>query len=127
MTTTKEIPAEETANREIVTTRLFDAPRELGFRAWEEPKLLVRWWDPKASIVEPERISFTDKLDEDGQPSREAFMLAIATFEDHEGKTKLTARALHYTDANRDKHEQMGFHKGWGEMLERLEAHVTKP
>lgn len=36
-----------TADREIVITRLFDAPRELVFRAWTEPQHLVHWWGPK--------------------------------------------------------------------------------
>jgi uncharacterized protein YndB with AHSA1/START domain len=35
------------ADREIVTTRLIDAPRELVFRAWTAPDHLVRWWGPK--------------------------------------------------------------------------------
>jgi len=35
------------ANREIVTTRVFDAPRELMFRAWTEPEHLAKWWGPK--------------------------------------------------------------------------------
>jgi uncharacterized protein YndB with AHSA1/START domain len=33
--------------REIVTTRVFDAPRELVFRAWTEAEHLSRWWGPK--------------------------------------------------------------------------------
>ncbi|HME73333.1 MAG TPA: SRPBCC domain-containing protein [Myxococcota bacterium] len=36
-----------TADREIVTTRIFDAPRELVFKAWTEPERLVRWWGPR--------------------------------------------------------------------------------
>ncbi|MDZ4684796.1 MAG: SRPBCC family protein [Planctomycetaceae bacterium] len=35
-----------TAEREIVTTRLIDAPREKVFRAWTEPEHLQRWWGP---------------------------------------------------------------------------------
>lgn len=33
--------------REIVLTRIFDAPREAVFQAWTEPKQLARWWGPK--------------------------------------------------------------------------------
>jgi len=40
------IPADDYASREIVTTRVFDAPRELVFRAWTDPKALVKWWGP---------------------------------------------------------------------------------
>ena len=31
---------------EIVSTRIFDAPRELLFRAWTEPNHLKNWWGP---------------------------------------------------------------------------------
>ena len=33
--------------RELVLTRIFDAPRELVFRMWTDPKHLARWWGPK--------------------------------------------------------------------------------
>ena len=33
--------------RELVITRIFDAPRELVFKAWTEPERLMRWWAPK--------------------------------------------------------------------------------
>lgn len=39
------------AEREIVLTRVFDAPRELVFRAWTEPERLVRWWGPNGFTV----------------------------------------------------------------------------
>jgi uncharacterized protein YndB with AHSA1/START domain len=32
--------------RTIVISRLFDAPRELVFRAWTDPAHLERWWGP---------------------------------------------------------------------------------
>ena len=35
-----------TADREIVTTRVLDAPRELVFEAWTDPKHVVHWWGP---------------------------------------------------------------------------------
>jgi uncharacterized protein YndB with AHSA1/START domain len=33
--------------RELVITRLIDAPRELVFEAWTEPKHMAQWWGPK--------------------------------------------------------------------------------
>jgi uncharacterized protein YndB with AHSA1/START domain len=33
--------------RELVITRVFDAPRELVFQAWIDPKHLSQWWGPK--------------------------------------------------------------------------------
>ena len=35
------------ADRELKFTRLFDAPRELVFEAWTNPKHLIRWWGPE--------------------------------------------------------------------------------
>lgn len=32
--------------RSIVTTRVFDAPRALVFKAWTDPKHLAEWWGP---------------------------------------------------------------------------------
>jgi uncharacterized protein YndB with AHSA1/START domain len=31
----------------IVTMRVFDAPRELVFRAFSDPNILAQWWGPK--------------------------------------------------------------------------------
>ncbi len=33
-------------SRELVLTRVFDAPRELVFQAWTEPEHLKSWWGP---------------------------------------------------------------------------------
>ena len=32
---------------DIVMTRVFDAPRELVFRAYTDPKLFAQWWGPR--------------------------------------------------------------------------------
>ena len=37
----------KTEAREIVITRIFDAPRELVWKAWTNPEHLMRWWGPK--------------------------------------------------------------------------------
>lgn len=39
--------AAKTAERVLVITRIFDAPRSLVFKAWTEPERLVRWWGPQ--------------------------------------------------------------------------------
>jgi len=39
--------ASATCEDEIVITRLFDAPRELAWRVWTEPGLVMQWWGPK--------------------------------------------------------------------------------
>jgi uncharacterized protein YndB with AHSA1/START domain len=35
-----------TADREIVVSRLLDAPRDLVFQAWVQPDHVVQWWGP---------------------------------------------------------------------------------
>jgi uncharacterized protein YndB with AHSA1/START domain len=35
-----------TQDHEIVMTRVFDAPRELVYRAWTEPEHLIKWFGP---------------------------------------------------------------------------------
>ena len=44
------------------------------------------------------------------------------TFENDGGKTRYTARVLHWTVADRDAHEKMGFHEGWGLCADQLAA-----
>ena len=39
--------AETPAERELLITRVFGAPRPLVFKAWTEPDRLVRWWGPQ--------------------------------------------------------------------------------
>jgi uncharacterized protein YndB with AHSA1/START domain len=40
-------PESATADRELVATRVFDAPRELVFKAWTDLAHLGRWWGPR--------------------------------------------------------------------------------
>jgi len=40
---------ERKSDRELVVTRLFDAPPHLVFRAWADPELFRRWWVPKGA------------------------------------------------------------------------------
>ena len=37
----------EPGKQEIVITREFDAPRELVFKAFTDPKLIPQWWGPR--------------------------------------------------------------------------------
>ena len=48
---------EEAAAREITITRVFDAPRELVWKAWTEPERLARWWGPRGWTMPPSRIT----------------------------------------------------------------------
>ena len=44
---TKNInPTETNSEREIVMSRVFDAPRELVWEAWTNPAHVAKWWGP---------------------------------------------------------------------------------
>jgi uncharacterized protein YndB with AHSA1/START domain len=74
-------------------------------------------------VVPNRKLVFTDAYTKAWEPSEKPFFTAVLTFEDAgSGKTKYTARALHWTVADREVHEKMGFHEGWGQCTEQLEA-----
>ena len=45
-------------DREIVMTRVFDAPRELVFKAYTDPELIPRWWGPRDLETIVDRMDF---------------------------------------------------------------------
>src|ERR1700688_1274475 len=47
MNTKTERPVESAADREILITRTFDAPRELVWDAMTNPQHVVNWWGPR--------------------------------------------------------------------------------
>ena len=143
------------SDRELVLTRLFDAPPEKVIRAWTEPDLFKQWFaplpwtTPRAEIdlrpgganlivmrnpegeefpnsgvylevVKNERLVFTDAYTRAWEPSEQPFMTVVLTFENAGGKTHYTARVLHWTVADRQRHEEMGFHQGWGQCADQL-------
>jgi uncharacterized protein YndB with AHSA1/START domain len=155
------VTATPASDRELVLTRLIDAPREKLFRAWTEPELMKQWFTPRPwttpvievdlrpggsnlivmrgpdgtefpnrgvylEIVKNERLVFTDAYTKAWEPSEKPFFTGIITFEDEGGKTRYTARALHWTVADREAHEKMGFHEGWGLCADQLAELVTK-
>ena len=144
-------------DRELVLTRLIDAPRENLYRCWTEPALLKQWFAPKPyetpivevsvrpggsnlivmrgpdgtdmpnrgvylEIVPNERLVFTDAFTEAWQPSAKPFMTVVLTFEKQGDKTLYTARVHHWTVEDREAHEKMGFHVGWGICTDQLAA-----
>jgi uncharacterized protein YndB with AHSA1/START domain len=155
------VTATPASDRELVLTRLIDAPREKLFRAWTEPELMKQWFTPRPwttpvievdlrpggsnlivmrgpdgtefpnrgvylEIVKNERLVFTDAYTKAWEPSEKPFFTGIITFEDEGGKTRYTARALHWTVADREAHEKMGFHEGWGQCADQLAELVAK-
>lgn len=77
-------------------------------------------------VVENERLVITDAYTEAWLPSEKPFMTLVLTFEDEGGKTRYTARARHWTVADREAHEKMGFHEGWAQATDQLAALVAR-
>jgi uncharacterized protein YndB with AHSA1/START domain len=52
---------EPSSDREFTITRVFDAPRELVFKAWTEPEQFARWWgsDGTTTPLETTRMDVT--------------------------------------------------------------------
>jgi uncharacterized protein YndB with AHSA1/START domain len=151
-----------TADRDLVLTRIINAPREKVYRAWTEAELLKQWFAPLPyttpfakldvrpggantvtmrspdgqdmpnsgvylEVVKNERLVFTDAYTTAWTPSPKPFMTVILTFEDAgEGKTKYTALVRHWTVEDKEAHEKMGFHQGWGICTDQLDALARK-
>lgn len=161
-TAAEPVAGSPASDRELVLTRIINAPREKVFQAWTDPELLKQWFTPRPwttpvvqvdvrpgganlivmrgpdgnefpnrgvylEVVRNERLVFTDAYTKAWEPSAKPFMTAVLTFEDAGGgQTKYTARVLHWTAADREAHEKMGFHPGWDKATDQLEALVTK-
>ena len=80
-------------------------------------------------VEEGRKFSWTSALGPHYRPAEmaatgcESFpMTAVVTFADAgNGTTAYKAVALHANEADREKHEQMGFHDGWGTVAAQLE------
>ncbi|MEO3997142.1 SRPBCC family protein [Mesorhizobium sp. CAU 1732] len=72
-------------------------------------------------VVPNEKLVFTDAFTHAWQPSEKPFFVGEITLADEGGKTRYIARARHWTVEDRENHEKMGFHEGWGQSADQLE------
>lgn len=71
-------------------------------------------------VVDQERLVFTDAFVSAWEPSEKPFMVGTITFADEAGGTRYTAVVRHWSVEDRDRHEAMGFHEGWGKATDQL-------
>ena len=73
-------------------------------------------------IVTNRRLVFTDALLPGYRPSANPFFTAVIEIEPAGKGTRYRATAIHRDEESRKKHEEMGFHNGWGAALDQLVA-----
>jgi uncharacterized protein YndB with AHSA1/START domain len=77
-------------------------------------------------VVKNEKLVTTDAYVSAWVPAPKPFMTAILTFENEAGKTRYTARVRHWSLEDKVRHEEMGFHGGWGQCADQLAALAAK-
>jgi uncharacterized protein YndB with AHSA1/START domain len=138
-------------DREIVMTRVFDAPRHMVFDAFTRPELLKRWFGPRGwSLVVCEvdlKVGGTFRFVLRGPDGRDMGMRGVyreivapersvhmESFDDfpgesqvttvlveHGGKTTLTATVLYPSQEIRDMVVKSGMEHGAAESYDKLE------
>ncbi len=73
-------------------------------------------------VVPGRRLVVTDAFVRAWEPSEKPFMTIELDFVPEAGGTRYTALVRHWTVADREAHEQMGFHQGWGIATDQLAA-----
>jgi uncharacterized protein YndB with AHSA1/START domain len=75
-------------------------------------------------VVPPRRLVWTDALLPGFRPAPTGFFTAVMTLERRGDATLCTTVALHRNEADRNHHADMGFHDGWGTVLDQLAAYA---
>lgn len=150
MTTTEDL-----SKRTLTIKKTFNAPVEIVWEAWTQPKHVAQWWAPKGmkvTVVEHHfKVGGTWKYTmpmPDGsefisegvysliEEFKKIFSSAnfrpmtegveTQTFFEKDGdQTHFTFNCIHPTEAYCKQQEQMGFYNGWGSSFNRLETIIT--
>ena len=126
----EKLASPTTSDREIVATRVFDAPRELVFETWTDPRHISNWWGPRGFTTTTHQMDVRPGgvwrhtmhgPDGTGYPNEIVFREVVkperlvydhesdpkfrstVTFADQGGKTKVTARLLFESATLRNK------------------------
>ena len=76
-------------------------------------------------VVKNQRLVFTNAFTKAWEPSEQTPLMVVeVTFEQQGAHTNYAARVRHWTIADREAHEKMGFHQGWVTCAEQLAALV---
>jgi uncharacterized protein YndB with AHSA1/START domain len=138
------------SDREILMTRVFDAPRDLVFDAFTKPELLKRWFGPRGWTLEVceidhrvgggfrfvlrgpngAQMGMRGVYREIVRPDRSVHMESFddypgesqvtAVFQEHDGKTTLTVTVLYPSKEVRDVVLKSGMEHGAAETYDRL-------
>ncbi len=137
---------------EMILTRVFDAPRELVFRAWSDRAHLTKWWGPKGFTLPGCEMDFRTggayrfvMRGPDGQDNpfhgvyreivrneRIVFTAILDKLPGHELLTTVTfadeggKTKLTVRQTTPPGEAGRGQNQGWSETLERLADHLTK-
>ena len=145
-----------TTDREIVITRVFDAPRELVFDAWTDREAVAQWFGPNGFTMTlremdvrpdgvwsfifhgPDGTDYDNKITftEVDRPERLKYWHGTSenprefevtvTFVVQGKGTKLILRSLFPTQEARDKKTEFGAIEGGNQTLERLAQYLAK-
>lgn len=139
-----------TAAREILVTRVFDAPRELVYASFLDPQHISSWWGPDGfrttthemdvrpgglwrytmhgpdgtdyvNLIKYREVVRNERIVYDhGGAPDHADFLATITFTDEGGKTRVTLQSLFTTSARRQAAVEFGAVQGGEQTLARL-------
>jgi uncharacterized protein YndB with AHSA1/START domain len=145
----------DTKDREILITRLLNAPRELAFRAWTDREQIAKWWGPRGFTTTthemdvrpggvwrfimhgPDGTDFDNKITyiEVVEPERIVYdhgdgedvqFRSTVTFEAQGMQTLLIMRAVFPTVEERDRVvREYGAVEGGNQTVDRLEQHLA--
>ncbi len=116
-------------DRDIVITRIFDAPRTVVFEAWTNAEHVAHWWDPSGvslAVCEIDlRPNGAFRWVHRAPDGGEGQPVGTLVFTEDGKKTKLTMTIECATTKDRDALLQMRIDAGTAQTLENLAAYLS--